>query len=215
MWNSLLPGSSWKMKSNLNGHVTTFGVRRLARWGCWTGNIVDLWDVKQAPEDYWGPGVDVAGHRIMRRNSDGSWQMIGTYTESPEPQHVWTMQIHSYSGRPRAYIITSGLRRSSDTRTAYYTLYQSGIVSSCMTGGEAAAPAWGRNVYWRSRFTFDARGALHAHYEENAGCGAQAACQVEDWTFARDRAGIAQIAVHRAGGQALSLVLRLNKSQHE
>ena len=75
-----------------------------------------------------------------------------------------------------------------------------------MTGGEAAAPAWGRDVLWRSRFTFTASGHLHAHYEENR-CG-RFACQIEDWTFASDRVGIARIAPLRYGGVPLTLVLR-------
>jgi hypothetical protein len=92
-------------------------------------------------------------------------------------------------------------------RTAFYALYSPGVVSRCMKGGEARALAWARNLYWRSRFTFTARGDLHAHYEEMDSCGA-AACQIEDWTFPRGNAGIARIVDHRSGGRQLELVLR-------
>jgi len=214
MWNPFVAGASWQMTSNVNGHVTTFGVRRLARWGCWTGEMADLWDVKQAPQDYWLPGGDVVGHQIMHRDRDGAWRMVGTYGESPSGAGLWTLQMHSFRGRPRAYVITPGTRRGSDVRTAYYLLSRPGVVSTCIKRRESVAPSWARKVYWRSRFTLDTGGDLRAHYEEGRGaaCG-RFACQAEDWTFARGRVGIARIAVHRSGGQPLSLVLRQTVSQ--
>jgi hypothetical protein len=209
MWPVFTRGS-WKMTSSVNHHVTTFTVRHLDNWACWKGDLIDLRTNKQAPEDYWAPGLNVVGHQILLRDKDGSVRMVGTYTQSPDPAERWTMQVHSYPGRPVAYVITPGRRVASDTRTAYYTLYSASIEPRCMRGGESAAPGWGRNVYWRSRFVFDKRGWLHAHYEENLGCGA-IACQIENWTFACARAGIEQINDTRVAGKPIALVLRRNR----
>jgi hypothetical protein len=194
------------MRSSVNGHLTRFYVRRLTRWGCWSGDLLDLTDIKADAEDYWGPGAQVVGHQIMIRGSDGSWRMVGTYTQAADRRDVWTMQIHGYPGEPTPYEIVPGRQIDTDTRTEYYALFTRGaIVSGCLHGGPDAAPAWGQHVYWRSRFSFSRR-RLRANYEENGGCG-PVPCQVESWTFARGRAGIARIADLWSGGRFLGLVL--------
>jgi hypothetical protein len=63
--------------------------------------------------------LDDVGHQILRRGPGAAWRMVGTYTESLDPAAVWTMQIHSYLGRPRAYVIAPGRRSASDTRIAF------------------------------------------------------------------------------------------------
>lgn len=207
MWKVFAPGASWAMRSSADGHLTRFDLQRLSRWGCWRGDIIDLVDHKRSANDYWEIGGDVVGHQIELRGRDGSWRMIGTYAQSPDPSEEWTMQVHRYPGHPIPYVIVPSRRVSSDTRTEYYTLFSTGIVSRCLRGGPSAAPGWGRNVYWRSKFTFVRNGTLHAHYEENHECG-PIACQIENWTFAPGRLGMTQVADLRAGGHPMSLVLR-------
>lgn len=203
MWRVFTPGS-WAMVSSQNGHATTFSVRPLRQWACWRGDLIDLVTVKPAPEDYWLPGGDAIGHQIMRHDRDGSWRMVGTIAQSPDPAGSWTMQIHRYPHRPMPYVIAPGRRQASDTETMYYGLFRRSIVNSCMPGGDAVAPGWAREVYWRSRFRFDRRGWLHAHYEENHGCG-PVACQMEDWTFARNRSGLERIVITRGVPTVLTL----------
>lgn len=207
MWPVFDKPAKWTMRSSRNGHVTHFEIRHLAQWGCWRGDIIDLVTVKQAPEDYWGPNEDVVGHQIIRRAADGSWLMVGTYTESPNPAAVWTMQIHRYPGKPVPYVIIPAKRTDSDTRTEYFTRVAKGRqVSWCMTRNP---PKWGYHIYWRSRFHFTAN-RLVASYEENRGCG-PVACQMEKWQFTPDRAGIARLVFQRSAGRNLPWVLsRLN-----
>lgn len=206
MWTALEAGSSWGMRSSTDGDTTHFHLRHLSRWGCWSGDLVDLETTKPSPADYWEPGQDVIGHQIELHDPDGSWRMVGTYTQSPNPSEVWTMQVHQYPGTPVPYVIVPGRQVNSDTRTEYYLLFDKKIVSACMHEGPQDAPAWGQHVYWRSEFTFS-DGVLHAHYEENHECGIQA-CQIEDWTFAPIAVGMTQIAVLRGGGKPFKLVLR-------
>lgn len=202
MW-SVFGTPGWSMRSEANGHITTFHIHRLSHWACWRGELVDLQDVKQAPEDYWGPGSDVIGNQIELHDPDGSWRMVGTYTQSAAPGEEWTMQVHGYPGRPTPYVIVPGRQVNSDTRTEYFLDYSQGIVSSCL---HTTPPGWGVHVYWRSLFRFTA-GGLRAHYEENMECGALA-CQIENWTFTRGRGGITSIEDVRSSGRALGLLLR-------
>lgn len=116
------------------------------------------------------------------------------------------MQVHQYPGMPVPYVIVPARRVDSDTRTAYYLLFSNKIASACMHGGPQDAPGWGQHVYWRSEFTFS-DGVLHAHYEENHGCGIQA-CQIEDWTFVPGEVGMTQVDVLRGAGKPFNLVLR-------
>ncbi len=194
------------MRSSFNGDVTRFRLRRLAHWGCWSGEIVDLETIKPAPIDYWEPGSNVIGHQIELHDADGPWRMIGTYTQSPDQGEVWTMQVHRLPGLPLPYVIVPARRANTDTRTAYYVLFSQHIVSTCMHGGPKDAPSWGRHVFWRSKFTF-AGGVLHAHYEENHECGVEA-CQIEDWTFTHGSVGMTDIRVERGGGKPFDLDLR-------
>lgn len=212
MWRVFTPGTSWLMRSSVDGHKTWFHIRRMTHWGCWTGDLIDLVDVKPAAEDYWAPGLGWVGHQILYHDPSGSWRMVGTYTRARDGAPGWTMQIHGYPGQPTPYVIVPGRQANSDTRTTYYTNYVSGaVVSSCIPGA-SAAPEWAQHVYWRSQFHFTSSNTLQAHYEENR-CGALP-CQVEDWTFASDNAGIARIADLRSGGNPLDLTLaRISRRQ--
>lgn len=196
----------WSMRSAKDGHITRFYVDRLKHWACWSGDLVDLRDIKQAPEDYWGPGGDVIGNQIVLRDPDGSWRIVGTYTESPNATEVWTFQIHRYPDKPLPYVLFPGHVVNSDTRTEYYGTFVRGkIVSSCL---HTPPPPWGVHVYWRSQFRFD-RGVLRAHYEENR-CGATA-CQIENWTYTRGLGGVSSIEDVQAAGDPLGIRLRTVK----
>lgn len=202
VWRVFTPRASWEMH-NSTGGLTKFTLHHMTHWGCWTGNIIDLVDTKQTASDYWAPGSDVIGHQILLQDPDGSWRLVGTYTQGPQATDDWTMQIHGYGGKPTPYIITPGRTVNSDTRTEYYTEFIRKITSACV---RVALPAWAQHVYWRSAFTFTRSGQLHAHYEENQGCG-PVACQIENWTFTRGQVGINSIADLRSGGNPLALVL--------
>jgi hypothetical protein len=211
MWDALRAGSSWSMRSSVDGDRTQFYLEPLRRWGCWSGHLIDLVDRKLAARDYWGPGEDVTGHQIMYEDADGSWRMVGTYTESSRRSEIWTMQVHGYPGKPTPYVITPSRRADGDTQTEYYGLFVRGAaVSSCMHGGPRSAPTWAQHVYWRSQFSF-AGSTLRARYEENHECG-HVACQVESWTFARGRPGINKIVDMRVGGKPLGLTLTYAKT---
>lgn len=205
MWDAFVPGTSWAMRSSTDGNLTRFYAIPLTHWGCWRGTLIDLMDVKRSPNDYWGIGTNVVGNQIEYRDPNGSWRMVGTYTRSTDRSLEWTMQVHGYRGWPTPYVIAPAHRVDSDTRTQYRMFYSTGIVSHCMRGA-THAPAWGQHVYWRSRFRFGPHGWLHAHYEENQGCG-PLACQIENWTFAPTQSGMARIRDMRGGGYPVRLTL--------